>query len=263
MTRARVIPFLLTSDSGLVKTRKFTNRRYLGDAINAVRIFNEKEVDELVLLDIDATTRGSGPQFGYVEEVLSEAFMPVGYGGGITSLQQIETLFKLGVEKVVLNTVLAEQPALLSEASRVFGAQSIVASMDVKRDLLGRRRAYIRGGTRKLDGDPIDLLKRWEQLGAGEVVVNSIDRDGMRQGLDLELTQQAASAVEVPIVAVGGAGHLGHVVAGLQAGASAIGAGSMFVFHGVHQAVLISYIDRNELTALTAAATSTTKASSQ
>jgi cyclase len=255
VNRARIIPFLLTSDSGLVKTIKFDRRRYLGDAINAVRIFNEKEVDELVLLDIDATTRGTGPQFEYVEEVLSEAFMPVGYGGGITSLRQIEQLFKLGVEKVVLNSVVAEQPTLLSEASQVFGAQSIVASMDVKRDLLGRRRAYTRGGKRKLDGDPIDLLKRWEQLGAGEVVVNSIDRDGTRLGLDLEFTAQAASAVEVPVVAVGGAGDIGHLVAALKAGASAVGAGSMFVFHGVHQAVLISYIDRYELAALTAATT--------
>lgn len=260
MNRARIIPFLLTSDSGLVKTIKFDKRRYLGDAINAVRIFNEKEVDELVLLDIDATSRGTGPQFEYVEEVLSEAFMPVGYGGGITSMQQIERLFKLGVEKVVLNSVLAEQPELLSEASRVFGAQSVVASMDVKKDLLGRRRAYARGGTRKLDGDPIALLKRWEQLGAGEIVVNSIDRDGTRQGLDLEFTAQAASAVEIPVVAVGGAGDLGHLVGALKAGASAVGAGSLFVFHGVHQAVLISYIDRVELAALTAAAFSPTNA---
>lgn len=258
MNRARIIPFLLTGDSGLVKTMKFDKRRYLGDAINAVRIFNEKEVDELVLLDIDATARGTGPQFEYVEEVLSEAFMPVGYGGGITSLAQIERLFKLGVEKVVLNSVLAEQPQLLSEASRVFGAQSVVASMDIKRDLLGRRRVYVRGGKRKLDGDPIDLLKRWEQLGAGEVVVNAIDRDGMRQGLDLEFISQAAQAVEIPVMAVGGAGDLGHVVAALKAGASAVGAGSLFVFQGVHQAVLISYIDRAELAALAAAALPTT-----
>lgn len=258
MNRARIIPFLLTSDSGLVKTIKFDKRRYLGDAINAVRIFNEKEVDELVLLDIDATARGSGPQFEYVEEVLSEAFMPVGYGGGITSMAQIERLFTLGVEKVVLNSVLAERPELLSEASRVFGAQSIVASLDTKRDLLGRRRAYARSGKRKLDGDPIELLKRWEQLGAGEVVVNSIDRDGTRQGLDVEFVAQASAAVEIPVMAVGGAGDLGHLAAALKAGASAVGAGSLFVFQGVHQAVLISYIDRVELAALTAAAVSPT-----
>ncbi len=258
MNRSRIIPFLLTSDSGLVKTVKFDKRRYLGDAINAVRIFNEKEVDELVLLDIDATARGSGPQYEYIEEVLSEAFMPVGYGGGVTSLQQVERLFKLGVEKVVLNSVLAEQPQLLSEASRVFGAQSVVASVDVKKDFLGRRRAYTHGGKRKLEGDVIDLLKRWEQLGAGELVVNSIDLDGTRQGLDLELTAQASAAVEIPIVSVGGAGDLGHLSAALKAGASAVGAGSMFVFHGVHQAVLISYIDWSELALLNAAATPST-----
>jgi cyclase len=254
VNRARIIPFLLTSDSGLVKTIKFAKRRYLGDAINAVRIFNEKEVDELVLLDIDATARGTGPQFEYVEEVLSEAFMPVGYGGGITSMSQIERLFKLGVEKVVLNSVLAENPGLLSEASQVFGAQSVVASMDFKNDFFGRRRAYTRGGTRKYDADPIDLLRQWEQLGAGEVVVNAIDRDGTRQGLDIDFIAAAVNSVEVPLLAVGGAGDLGHIVAALQAGASAVGAGSMFVFHGVHQAVLISYIDRLELASLDAAA---------
>lgn len=253
MRRSRIIPFLLTSDGGLVKTVRFDKRRYVGDAINAVRIFNEKEVDELVLLDIDATARGTGPQFDYVEEVLSEAFMPVGYGGGVTSIQQIERLFKLGVEKVVLNSVLAENPRLLSEASQVFGSQSIVASLDVKRDMLGRRRAYTRGGTRKHAADPIDLLKQWEQLGAGEVVVNSIDRDGTRKGLDLEFTATAVAAVEIPLVAVGGVGDLAHIVDALQAGASAVGAGSMFVFHGVHQAVLISYVDRTQLAALDAA----------
>lgn len=253
MTRARIIPFLLASDGGLVKTIKFEKRRYLGDAINAVRIFNEKEVDELVLLDIDATSRGTGPQFEYVEEVLSEAFMPVGYGGGVTSLAQIERLFTLGVEKVVLNSVLAENPGLLSEASQVFGAQSVVASMDVRKDFLGRRRAYTRGGTRRHDGDPIDLLRKWEGLGAGEIVVNSIDRDGTRQGLDVEFIAAAVAAVEVPLLAIGGAGGLQHIVSALRAGASAVGAGSMFVFHGVHQAVLISYIDRLELATLDAA----------
>lgn len=253
MIRSRIIPFLLSSDGGLVKTVRFGKRRYVGDAINAVRIFNDKEVDELVLLDIDATNRGTGPQYEYVEEVLSEAFMPVGYGGGVSSMVHVERLFKLGVEKVVMNSVLAENPQLLLEASKSFGSQSVVASLDVKRDFLGRRRGYTRGGKRKLDDDPLDLLKRWEQLGAGEVVLNSIDRDGTRQGLDLEFITQASAAVEVPLVAVGGAGELGHLVAALQAGASAVGAGSMFVFHGVHQAVLISYVDKAHLEALNAA----------
>jgi imidazole glycerol-phosphate synthase subunit HisF len=244
MNRARIIPVLLLSDGGLVKTVKFAKRRYVGDPINAVRIFNDKEVDELILLDIDATPEGREPHFTDIENVLSEAFMPVGYGGGITSMRQIERLFTLGVEKVVLNSVLADHPQLLTDASRAFGSQSIVASMDVKRDIWGRQHAYTHGGKRKLSGQPTDLLQEWERLGAGEIVLNSIERDGTRQGLDLEFIEKAASAVQVPVVAMGGAGSADHLVAALRAGASAVGAGSMFVFHGVHQAVLISYIDR-------------------
>jgi len=254
VNRARIIPILLLSNGGLVKTVRFGKRRYIGDPINAVRIFNQKEVDELVLLDIDATAEGRDPHFAEVEEVLSEAFMPVGYGGGITSMQQIERLFKLGVEKIVLNSVLAESPQLLTEASRAFGSQSIVASMDFKRELLGRYRAYTRGGKRKLSGDPLELLQRWEGLGAGEIVLNSIDRDGTRQGLDLDFIAKASAAVEVPVVGVGGAGESGDLAAALRAGASAVGAGSMFVFHGVHQAVLISYVDRADFALLDSAA---------
>jgi imidazole glycerol-phosphate synthase subunit HisF len=244
---------LLLSNGGLVKTVRFRNRRYIGDPINAVRIFNEKEVDELVLLDIDATAEGRDPHFADVEEILSEAFMPVGYGGGIRSMSQVERLFKLGVEKVVLNSILAEKPELLTEASRAFGSQSIVASMDYKRDLLGRYRAYTHGGTRKLAGEPLDLLHKWEALGAGEIVLNSIDRDGTRQGLDVDFIARVSPAVEVPLVAAGGAGEAGHLAAALRAGASAVAAGSMFVFHGVHQAVLISYIDRAEFALLDSA----------
>ncbi|MHB1163466.1 MAG: AglZ/HisF2 family acetamidino modification protein [Minisyncoccota bacterium] len=252
MNRARIIPFLLVSDGGLVKTIRFGRRRYVGDPINAVRIFNEKEVDELVLLDIDATAEGREPNYAEIEEVLSEAFMPVGYGGGVRTLPQIERLFTLGVEKVVLNSVLAERPELLTEASRVFGAQSVVASVDIKRDLLGRPRVFTHGGKKKLGSDPIAFLRRCQELGAGEIVVNSIDRDGVRQGLDLDFLKAAADAVDVPVVAVGGAGTPAHLSAALRAGASAVGAGSMFIFQGVHQAVLISYVDRADLAALAA-----------
>lgn len=254
MTRARVIPILLVSDGGLVKTVKFDNRRYVGDPINAVRIFNEKEVDELVLLDIDAAVDGHEPRFAEVEEVLSEAFMPVGYGGGIRSIAHIERLFKLGVEKVVLNSVLAETPELLTEAARVFGSQSIVAGMDFRRDILGRYRVWTHGGKRRLPGEPLDLLRKWVDLGAGEIVLNSINRDGTRQGLDLDFISKASTAVEVPIVAVGGAGEPTHLAAALRAGASAVGAGSMFVFHGVHQAVLISYVNRMDFAQMDEAA---------
>lgn len=253
MTRARVIPVLLLGGGGLVKTVRFGKRRYVGDPINAVRIFNEKEVDELVLLDIDATKENRDPDFAHVEEILSEAFMPVGYGGGVRSMAQVERLFKLGVEKVVLNSVLAESPQLLGEASRTFGAQSVVASIDVKKDLLGRYRAYTHGGTRKLSGDVGELLRRWVDLGAGEIVVNAIERDGTRSGFDTELIRSVASAVDVPVVAVGGAGSVAHLLDGLRAGASAVAAGSMFIFIGVHQAVLISYVDRSDFDILNSA----------
>lgn len=247
MSEARIIPILLMSQGGLVKTVKFECPRYVGDPINAVRIFNEKEVDELVLLDMDATVENRGPSFPDLEEILSEAFMPVGYGGGITSVAEIEKLFRLGIEKVVLNSVLAQQPDLLREASREFGSQSIVASIDVRRDFLGRYRAFTHGGRRKLADNPVELMRKWESLGAGEIVLNSIDRDGTRKGLDVDFIAVAAAAVTVPLVAVGGAGEVAHLTAALRAGASAVGAGSMFVFHGVHQAVLISYVDRREL----------------
>jgi imidazole glycerol-phosphate synthase subunit HisF len=254
VNRARIIPVLLLSDGGLVKTVRFDKRRYVGDPMNAVRIFNDKEVDELVLLDIDATNEGRGPHFTEVEEVLSEAFMPVGYGGGVTSMQQIERLFKLGVEKIVLNSVLGERPEILTEASRVFGAQSIVASVDFKRDLFGRYHAYSRGGKRKFSDQPLDLLRRWEELGAGELIINSIDRDGTRAGLDVEFIAKASAAVTVPVVAAGGAGTPADLAAALRAGASAVGAGSMFIFHGVHNAVLISYVEREDFELLDATA---------
>jgi imidazole glycerol-phosphate synthase subunit HisF len=252
VTRARIIPVLLVSRGRLVKTVRFDRRRYVGDPINAVRIFNEKEADELVLLDIDATAERREPDFGAVEEVVSEAFMPVGYGGGISSLSQIERLFKLGVEKVVLNSVLADNAELLTEASQAFGSQSIVASVDVKRDMLGRRRACTHNGRRRLAGDSLDLLRQWESRGAGEIILNSVDRDGTRQGMDVQFIRDASEAIDIPLVAVGGAGNIEHLREALEAGASGVGAGSMFVFHGVHQAVLISYVDRAEFAALEA-----------
>lgn len=253
MNLARIIPVLLVSNGGLVKTVRFESPRYIGDPINAVRIFNEKEVDELVLLDIDATAEGRGPRFEEIEEVLSEAFMPVGYGGGVTTMPQIERLFKLGVEKVVLNSVLAERPEMLREASQAFGSQSVVASLDFKRDFLGRYHAYANGGRRKLPGQPLDLLRRWEELGAGEAIVTSIDRDGTQMGLDVDFVSKASSALSIPVVAAGGVGTVADLAAGLSAGASAVGAGSLFVFHGVHRAVLISYVDRAVLESLVSA----------
>ena len=247
MNRARIIPFLLLHEGSLVKTRRFSDPKYIGDPINAVKIFNEKEVDELVLLDIAATPAGKEPDYGLIGDIASGAFMPVGYGGGIRTIAQIERLFKCGVEKVSLNSALFDNPALVAEAARIFGGQSIVAGIDVKRDLLGRHRLYARGGRQRQRIDVFDHIRRLEDQGAGELALQSIDRDGMMGGYDLAFVEKVAESVSIPVICIGGAGTVEHLRDGLRAGASAAGAGSMFVFHGTHKAVLISYTDPAEV----------------
>lgn len=243
MSRARIIPFLLLREGSLVKTRRFAGPKYIGDPINAVKIFNEKEVDELVLLDIAATAAGRDPDYGMIGDIASEAFMPIGYGGGINTLGQIERLFKAGVEKVSLNSVLFENPALVAEAARIFGSQSIVASIDFKRDFLGRQSLYSHSGRHRQRVDVLDHARRLEALGVGELALQSIDRDGMMGGYDLAFIDKVAKSVSIPVICIGGAGTVEHLREGLRAGASAAGAGAMFVFHGRHNAVLISYTD--------------------
>lgn len=243
MNRPRIIPFLLLQAGSLVKTRKFADPKYIGDPINAVKIFNEKEVDELVLLDITATQLGKAPDYELIKDIASEAFMPIGYGGGISSLDQIEMLFKAGVEKISLNSVLFDNPALVVDAARVFGSQSIVACIDIKRELFGRHSLYSHCGRRRQKIDIFEHVQWLEALGVGELVINSIDRDGTMGGYDIAFVEKIAKTVPVPVVCIGGAGNIEHLREGLRAGASAVGAGSMFVFHGKHNAVLISYID--------------------
>lgn len=249
MTRPRIIPFLLLQAGRLVKTTRFADPKYVGDPINAVKIFNEKEVDELVLLDIGATQARSDPDYALIGDIASEAFMPVGYGGGIRSLAQIEALFKAGVEKICLNSILYENPEIVHEAAQIYGSQSIVVAIDVKRDFLGRYLLYSNGGKtrRKIDLD--DHLDRLQRLGAGEIVLNSIDRDGTMTGYDISLVRKVANRMSVPLICNGGAGNVDHLKQALGAGASAVGAGSMFVFHGPHKAVLISYVDPAEISA--------------
>lgn len=247
MNRARIIPFLLLQQGSLVKTRKFADAKYIGDPINAVKIFNEKEVDELVLLDIAATPSDRAPDYEMIKDIASEAFMPIGYGGGITALDQVERLFKAGVEKVSLNSVLFDNPALVAEAARTFGSQSVVGCIDVKRDLLGRYSLHSHGGKRKQKIELFEHIRRLESLGIGELVLNSIDRDGTMAGYDLAFVEKVAKSVPIPVICIGGAGNVEHLREGLRAGASAAGAGSMFVFHGKHRAVLISYTDPAEV----------------
>jgi len=241
MLRNRIIPTLLLSNNGLVKTKQFKNPIYIGDPINAVRIFNEKEVDELVILDIKATIEKREINYSRIEEIVSEAFMPVGYGGGVKNIQQIEKLFKLGIEKVILNTAAFSNQSLIQEASRVFGNQSIVVAIDVKKDFFGNYRVYTNAGTQKQNLDFLSYLHKFEELGVGEIIVNSIDKDGIMSGYDYNLIKIASENLSIPMIACGGAGQVEHLANAIRYGASAVAAGSMFVFHGKHRAVLISY----------------------
>jgi cyclase len=248
MLKHRVIPCLLLKDQGLVKTVKFKDPTYVGDPINAVRIFNEKEVDELLFLDITASVERRGPSFKIVSEIASECFMPLGYGGGIRSLEDIRTLLASGVEKVCINSYAVENPAFIKSASDTFGSQSIVVSIDAKRSMLGRSEVRTYSGRKSTGLDPIEFAKEMEQMGAGEIFLNSIDRDGTMRGYDVELIRRLSDAVTIPVVACGGAGRLedlGEVVE--KGSASAAAAGSLFVFHGRHRAVLINYPSRQEL----------------
>lgn len=248
MLRTRVIPVLLLKNVGLVKTQKFKNPKYVGDPINAVRIFNDKEVDELVFLDISATPNKRKPNFELIRDIATEAFMPFGYGGGITNLNDIEKLFKIGVEKVILNTAAHENPKIITEAAETFGSQSIVASVDVKKTFFGAKKVIINCGNKKVGINYVEYVKKLEELGVGEIIINSIDNDGMAQGYDLKLIKQISSAVSIPVVALGGAGSIEDFQSAIRnGGASAVGAGSMFVFTGPHRAVLISYPNYEDL----------------
>jgi cyclase len=238
--RARLIPVLLLDrNRRLVKTIAFGERTYIGDPFNVVRLFNEKEVDELCILDIDATVDGRGPPFDFLEALSSECFMPLSYGGGITTLQDAERLNRAGIEKLVLGAR-ATDASLMSELARDMGTQAVVACIDVRGTGV-KARCFASGGREGLALQPRQLVAQLEAQGAGEIILQSIDRDGSRQGYDLDLIRDVASAARVPVVALGGAGELEHLAAGIAAGASAAASGSAFCFIGRLRAVLVSY----------------------
>ena len=248
MLSTRVIPCLLLRNQGLVKTVKFKDPKYVGDPINAVRIFNDKEVDELLFLDITATNERKRPPLKVIGEIASECFMPLAYGGGIRTLDDIREIFTVGVEKVCINSYAVEDPSFIAKAADIFGNQSIVVSIDVKKGLFGKYEVFTHGGRSNTKLDPVEHAVRMEQMGAGELFINSIDRDGTQQGFDIELVRKVASAVRIPVIACGGAGTVAHFREAVkQGGASAVSAGSMFVFHGKHRAVLITYPGQEEL----------------
>ncbi len=248
MIRPRVIPALLLKGGGLVKTVKFKEPKYLGDPINIVRIFNDKEVDELVLLDIAATPENRGPQFDLLKNIASEAFIPLAYGGGIRNMDDVRKLLSIGIEKLIMNTSAVETPSLIREVADHAGSQAAVASIDVKKNFLGKYEVFTRCGQKKTGLDPVKHAVEMEKMGAGEIIINSIDRDGTMQGYDVELVRRVADSVRVPVVACGGAGNLSHVSEVIKQGrASAAAAGSIFVFHGPLRGVLISYPTPKEL----------------
>jgi imidazole glycerol-phosphate synthase subunit HisF len=247
MKRIRVIPALLIQDGGLVKSIKFKDHKYVGDPINAVKIFNEKEVDEIVILDISATAQKESPKISVIKEIASEAFMPLGYGGGITKLEEIKELITAGVEKVILNTSAFENLKLVSEGAKYVGSQSVVVSIDVKKNIWGKYKVFIRNGTKNTDIDPMQYAMQMEQAGAGELLLNAINRDGTFSGYDIDLIKSISSAVNIPVVAIGGAASVEDFAKAVQSGASAVSAGSMFVFQRPHRAVLISYPSQKEL----------------
>ena len=248
MLKKRVIPVLLLQNGGLVKGEKFKKHKYVGDPINAVRIFNEKEVDELVFLDISASVNSCDPDYSLIEDMASEAFMPIAYGGGVQRVEQVERLFRLGVEKVIINSAFFSNPALIKECSQIAGSQSIVVAMDVKKTLLGRYEVCVHNGAKKTGMNPVDYAIKAQQCGAGEILLTSIDREGVGQGLDLDLVKQITAAVDIPVIAQGGVGHLEHIRQAVKlSGASAVAAGSFFTFHGKHKAVLLTYPAYHEL----------------
>lgn len=250
MIQARVIPCLLLRGNGLVKTRKFKDAVYVGDPVNAVRIFSDKEADEIVILDIDASREGREPNYELIAEMAGEAFMPVAYGGGVRSLEQVRRLIRSGVEKVVINTLATESLDTIRAAVEVFGSQAIVGAVDVRRKLLGGYVVVAKSASETTKLNLQQHIQALVQAGVGELLINDVDRDGCMIGYDMALVR-SVTQVPVPVVVCGGAGTLEHLrEAVLDGGASAVAAGSMFVFHGKHRAVLINYPKAIELSKL-------------
>ena len=249
MFRPRVIPSLLLHRGGLTKTVRFGRRTYVGDPINTIRIFNELMVDELILLDIEATKENREPSLVTIENTASECFIPLTYGGGVTSLLQIERILALGVEKIAINSHAVGCSQFIEEAAREFGSQSIVVSLDVKRSMRSYK-VFTHGGTRKTNLDPVSAARRFAACGAGELIVTAVDRDGVMTGYDLRLIQSVTEAVDIPVCVSGGAGSKADLRAAVDAGASAAVAASMFVYHGKHRGVLINFPSQEELEVL-------------
>jgi cyclase len=239
--KPRIIPVLLLHKGGLYKTKQFKKPSYVGDPINAVRIFNAKQVDELMILDIDCSVNNSAPNYELIEEIASEAFMPVAYGGGVNSLEIAKKLFGLGIEKIVLNTILQHDTTLVKQIGDIYGAQAVVACIDFKKNLFGRTNAYFKSGSTKANQSIKQLATLYETAGAGELLLNDIDREGSYSGYNLTMLKEIVSKVNIPVVISGGASQNTDFAEAAVSGASGMAAGSMFIYQRPYNAVLISY----------------------
>jgi len=242
MLQPRIIPTLLIHEKGLVKSTKFKDYKYVGDPINAVKIFNEKEVDEIIIVDIDASVNGNEPDYRLIEKLAYECRMPLCYGGGIKTAKQAQRIFALGVEKISISSIAVENPEIITEIANVVGNQSVVVVLDVKKKFFGGYEIYTHNGTKKTGIDPVEFVQKIEKLGAGEIVINSIDNDGTMKGYDLNLLDLIRDKISLPLTVLGGAGnmnHIGEVIA--KHGIIGVAAGSNFIFKGKYRAVLINY----------------------
>lgn len=247
MLRSRIIPCLLVHDKGLVKTVKFKDPKYVGDPLNAVKIFNEKKVDELIVLDIDASASGRKPDFEMIKNIAAECRMPLCYGGGITTADEAVKIVSLGVEKVAISSSALVRPELIKEMASAVGSQSVVVVLDIKKKgILSRHSVYSHNGSKKHNVNPFEFAKKVEELGAGELVINSIDNDGIMKGYDIPLAQKFREEVSVPITILGGSGGVNHMEELIRTmGVVGAAAGSQFVFKGPYRAVLINYTKPN------------------
>jgi cyclase len=241
------MPCLLLRDSKLVKTVQFKNPDYIGDPVNAIKIYNEKEVDELIFLDITATVENKPPPFKIIKQIANECFMPLTYGGGVRTTEDMRAIYGLGVEKIAINSYFHEDIGLIQKAAAIFGNQSVVVSIDAKRKVLGGYEVFVKGGRSGTRTDPVTVAKKAEKAGAGEILLTSIDRDGTMQGYDTELIRSVAEEINVPLIACGGAGKVDDFTQAVKAGASAVAAGSMVVYQGRHRGVLINFPGQDEL----------------
>lgn len=251
MLRPRIIPCLLVKDKGLVKTVNFKNPKYVGDPINAVRIFNEKEVDELMVIDIDATSDNREPDYKMIENLAAECRMPLCYGGGVKTVEQAQRIFSLGVEKIAISSAAIENISLISDIAKIVGTQSVIVVIDVKKKLLGGYEVCTHNGKKKTGKDPIEFAKQVQKLGAGEIVVNSIDNDGVMKGFDFTIIDKIRQAITIPMTVLGGAGSLEDISKVIEKyKIIGVSAGSLFVFKGVYKAVLINYPSKTDKAAI-------------